>query len=755
MTRKNYLPVILYFFLSILIIFQISSCRKKTESPAPAEELESVITFISGEASILSDGSSAPASIGDRLKQGNVLKTAPDSYLELLIDNKSIIRMEGDTELAINRLSSLENRADIGFSLISGTVLSKVEKLLTDEKFTVKTASAAFGVRGTEFLVSSGETAGGSPMLAVRSGSIQLLPYPDEVERLKEKLDTGNGDIAAVLRAVEENFPLVEAGNEITLDPGSLDKVRLTLAEAEKTADDLKTEKISAEDASALLRQAAAAVSAEAEKAVLAVKEMSPENSGKLKITDSMFIKGAGDDFAEIIIKVEPDGSKIYFDDNFAGFTSVSALFSRDRILKVTAEKEGFVPFEKEIAVSEITGQIYIIKLEPAEPEKGYAEISVTPSDAEIYIGNNGPFKSTYRGSFDPGEKLKVSIKKKEYRQEDFEIDIKKGVTEKRRINLQLLLVPYSFETGFQRVDSIAQAGSGYYALAGDSGLFSVISSEGKTVYTSSEPLDDGPVFSGGKLAFVSGSTLKALDSSDWQESGALTLENSIYRKPVAAGDNIFINSGDSVLKIDGKQFALSRKIKVPDTIVSNPLPSGDMLLTVTDKGVLQIFGAGDTPVSSIPVSMGNPVGMTGAADRDTVYFAGTLGTISAVDIKTGKFLWSGSFEPAGEGVLPGIIASGDGIAVLSGNILKFFKADGVSSGERAGVNSFCRGELGTVYASMPDGVITLYDIASGKALKKAETGLPLTALTYRDGKIHAAGADGKYSVINPEAFGR
>lgn len=753
MTKKNNTVIFLYIFLSFLIIFQISSCRKKTEIPVQEEELESVITFISGDAEILSDGSSVPAVIGDRPKQGNVLKTSADSYLELLIDNKSIIRMEGDTELAISRLSSLENNADIGLSLITGTVLSKVEKLVTDENFSVKTASAAFGVRGTEFMVSAGADGKGSALVAVRSGTIQLLPYPDEVERLKERPDSKSGDLAGVISAVEEKFPLITEGMEITLDQESFDKVRLTLSEAEKTADNLKEEKISAEDAASFFLQAESLISAEAENAALAVKKLSDENAEKLRTTDTMIIKGTGEEFAEIIIKAEPAGSKIYLDNNFAGFTSLSALYSREKVVKVTAEMEGFVPFEKEIAVSEIEGEPYIIKLLPAEPEKGYAEISVTPSDAEIYIGDKGPFKSTYRGSFDPGEKLKISIRKKEYREENFELDIKKGITEKKRINLQLLLVPYSFETGFQRVESIAPADNGYYALTGSSGLFSVISSEGKTVYTASEAIRGNPVFSGGKLAFVSGTNLKALDLSSWQEAGTLVLENSRYQKLVADGDYLFINSGDSVLKIEGSGLTLSRKVKVPDTIVSNPLPSGERLLTVTDKGVLQIFGADDTPLSSIPVAMGNPLGMSGAVERDTVYFAGSLGTISAVDIKTGKFLWSGSFPSGEEGVLPGIIASAEGVALFSGSILKFFKTDGTVSGEAGGVIAFCKGDGGTVYAAMPGGVITVYDIATGNMVKKGETGIPVTSLIYSDGKIHVSGADGKYSVINPEAF--
>ncbi len=749
MNKKNTHSLFICLFLSASLLFQLGSCKKGETAPE-TKELDSVITFISGEATIISENSSRQADIGSRPRSGDVIRTAADSYLELLVDSNAVIRMDSSTELSLDRLLSSGEEAEMGFSLLAGTVISKVGKLTAKEGFSIKTSSAAFGVRGTEFLVSS--VPSGGDILAVKSGSIQLVPYPDLVGKLKSEAGE-NEALASYIKIIEEDFPLVASGSEISLLPGQLDDISASLSEALAAAENKKSGKITSENLSGTVMRLSAAALDEALKVSSLVKPVSAENLDKLGATDSMNIHSVDDILKEIILKTDPAGAEIYLNGVLAGYGSLSALMAEERIIKITVTHEGYVPFEKEIAVSGITEKPYLIKLEKREPEKGYVEVSVSPPDAEIYIGSEGPFKGTYRNGFDPGSRIKISVRKKEYREQNLEIEVSKGITEKRKVSLELLLVPYSYDTGLESADLIVPAGKGYFAFTKEGGLLSVVSSEGKSVFRSAEAVKEEPVFLDGMIAYVSGNALKALDAQGWKESGSLELEETAYGKPLASGGSLYINSGDSVLQVSGKQLAVARKIKVPDRIVSNPVLYDGKLLTVTDKGVLQIFGDGDTPLSSVPVSMGNPEGMSGAVSGDTGYFAATGGSLVSVDLKSGKFLWSGSFTKSGPGTLPAVIASSDVVSVLSGGTLKFFTPSGATAGEVAGISSFCGGEGQLVYASTLSGRITAYNPSTGAAVKQADTGLPLQSIVFRDGKIHAADGNGRYAVINPGAF--
>ena len=744
---------LLYLFLMIFVLFQISSCKKKKEQAEEVKNLNAIVAFISGDAYVISEKGILPAVIGNSLKEGDSVKTARDSYIEILITGNSVIRLDENTELSIERLAVVGKDSDVRISLATGSIINKVERIVAPAggAYSIKTQSAAFGVRGTEFMVSASESE--NILLAVKSGSVQMIPHPDVVERIKEKAPAGVENVEAFIKLAEENFPVVTGASEITITKDLSAEILKPLSIVEDTLDDFESKKIPMKLLLENIKKSSVSVASGAEKTMAMVKSISTDNLEKLKIADFMQVHDGNEKIKEVIFRTEPTGAKIYFDNSFTGFGSVSALLAENRKVKVTAELEGYEAFEKEFLISEITEKPYMIKLKIKEPAKGYFQISVLPVDAEIYIGNTLAGKGMYTSSYDPGTRLNVSLQRKEYKSEEISVEIKEGETLKRSIALPVLLVPYSFDTGFDKVDTIAGVGRNYSAFVSGGNGFSVIDAEGKTLFKNSDTVAVTPVFAGGKLLFVSDNNFKAIDTANWKEAGNIELEAAPYRAPVVDGNSVFINSGDSILVIDTGDFKVSRKIKVPDTVVSYPYLSNNRILTVTDKGVLQVFGQAETPLSSIPITLGNPEGVAVSSAGNLGYFASLNGSINAVELQTGKFLWGGKFQTDGSGKLPQIIASDRSIIIYSDNTLKFFKPDGEEIKEIAQIKSFCQGENGVIYAASGNGKITAYNPVTALAVRAADTNMPIESIVYKDAKIHAATGNGKYVIINPAAF--
>lgn len=736
--------------LAAIVMAQLFSCKKKEKEEPEAVVPDAVITFISGEAEVLSGGTAREALIGEKVRPGDRVQTLDDSYLEILVDRSAVIRLESNTDFSIEKLSEKDGKTESGFSLLSGSVISKVEKIIGNDEFSIKTPTAAFGVRGTEFLVTSDNTAS---VVAVKSGSIKLVPYPELVEEIRKKSGGRYEDADSFADSIEKYFPLVRAGNELAFSVDGEALLFSSIKNVSEMIDQAKEGRITEESLAGEILNASASAAAEADRLGREIRAIDEANLEKLRITDTMEIRSAEEALKEIVIKTEPAGAAIYFDSSFVGFSSVSALLSPDRAVTVTVSAEGYVTFEKELLVSEITGKPLVITLEEQQPEKGYLEISARPAGSEISVTGRGSAAGSFRGSFDPGEKVSVAVSLSEYRTENLEFEIKEGETIRQRVSLELLTVPYVHDTGIVNPSVIAPAGGKYYSVVSAEGVFSVISSEGKTLYTAADAVSEPPVYAGGNIAYVTENSINAVSEDEWAGKGSIALESASYRKPVVYENEIFINSGGSVLKIDGKGFTVSRQVKVPDVIVSNPAFHNGKILTVTDRGVLQVFGEEDTPVSSIPVHMGNPDGMAVAAGGSAGFFASARGNIAAVDLESGTLLWTATFDPPPAGALPVAAAGEKWVAVFNGSSLAFFRQDGTLSGTAAGVSIFCPGGESVVYGASADGTITAYDPEKGAAVKRGETNTPLRSMVFSNNRIHAVSSDGKYLVINPDAF--
>ena len=735
---------ILAVFLLLLIFY---SCSRKAEPAAPVV-LDTIITFVSGEAYVVDrDGEREAAEIGERLLPEYELVTMEDSYLEFKIGSSGVIRMDSNTTLALSDFSRKTEKdysvSNITLSLAAGTVIQKVKKLTGNETYHVKTASAAFGVRGTEFLVKS---AGGTDTLAVGSGSVIASLFPEELEKLKEKADSGDEEYKKIYESLENSFPLLGAGEEIALKKADIAETGEYLKEISILIDKADAGEVPKEEAAALIEKNAAYASEAAAAFVSAA--VSGENIKALKHAESFNPEEKTPD-TELYIKTEPAGAAVYFDGNLAGYGNLKALFTGNRVINIRVEKEGYYPFEKEINTQDIKESPYVIAL---EKKSGAVSLTAYPEDAEITIEGIGTFEGKYSGQFDPGTGLSVTVEREEYKAEKAFYLIEENSSINEKIILEPMLIPLRFDSGLDNGFFILKAENNSLLSAGNGSGFSFFSQKGIKKWNTASPYTGAPVISGNSLFFTAENSLEKINLSDGSKSGSIDLADSKYREAEIFEGLLFINSGTDVFKVNPDSFAKERVYTLPDSIVSNPYYYKGKLYSITDKGVLHVFGENEVADSAISVTRGNPEGVDITASGNRAYFAGLKGEIFAMNIDSADFIWDSSFES--DGTMPEISIKENKVVLESGRRLSFFSRDGdllftadaaVDAWEFTQDNEFAYLTKGSI--------LVICSGSDGSVIKKGQIEEGIKDFAVVNGRIYAVMEDGTVIAVNPDAL--
>ncbi|HEX6082286.1 MAG TPA: FecR domain-containing protein [Methylomirabilota bacterium] len=106
-------------------------------------------------------GQKAPAAVGSAVQAGDVVTTGPDGSVGITFLDNSLLSAGPNSVLAIDRFAFDPTTHQGGFesSLRAGTLAVVSGKLAkqSPDAMKVKTPAAVLGVRGTEFLVRTGE----------------------------------------------------------------------------------------------------------------------------------------------------------------------------------------------------------------------------------------------------------------------------------------------------------------------------------------------------------------------------------------------------------------------------------------------------------------------------------------------------------------------------------------------------------------------------------------------------------------------
>lgn len=95
-----------------------------------------------------------PAKKGMALEEGARVATGPDSAVEIVFEDGSVLRAESDTAFSVEKANKEESSIELLFSLVCGRILNNVlTSTDTKIKYQMKTPVSVMGVRGTIFVV--------------------------------------------------------------------------------------------------------------------------------------------------------------------------------------------------------------------------------------------------------------------------------------------------------------------------------------------------------------------------------------------------------------------------------------------------------------------------------------------------------------------------------------------------------------------------------------------------------------------------
>ncbi|MCX8092596.1 MAG: FecR domain-containing protein [Candidatus Goldbacteria bacterium] len=116
------------------------------------------------------------------LYEGDTVITGYDSYVEIVFDDATIIKLDPNSRLIVRNLKRDKEDKTI-IELIKGRLMGIVKKLIEKEEFAVKTKLAMAAIKGTELIVETGD----EDTIGVYEGQVEVISY-DRDGNIKKKI---------------------------------------------------------------------------------------------------------------------------------------------------------------------------------------------------------------------------------------------------------------------------------------------------------------------------------------------------------------------------------------------------------------------------------------------------------------------------------------------------------------------------------------------------------------------------------------
>jgi len=415
------------FLLLWILLLVLSMCQgpgieeaKVTETkldPVEAPQLtQAVITFLSGEVSVLRNETWEFVDIGDFIEQKDTLKVGEDSFCELQFGDKASVRIQENTEVALSTIQLEPGQTNVNVKMAVGSILCKVGKLSGDERFSVKTSTATCGVRGTEFMVREGTDK--TTTLAVKEGAVAVLPTSVDVEELKAKAGHENTALIERIEKLEDEAPVVEANEEVTIEEKALEETEAAFKVVEEVVEEIAEEETTTAEAAAAAEKPgeekaldiSAAKLAELDRKIEAAIQKSVEQIGPPKE-----VSGESQEELDQIEKMRTISIPV----SSVGFVGAKTA---------EAPKEAEVASEKKEEAAGVPAAVDAAAAEKPEPvELVKIAIRVDPDDAEVYLNDSFIGKGGFSGIFNEGEELVLLIQRDGYREKKLNVKAEIG----------------------------------------------------------------------------------------------------------------------------------------------------------------------------------------------------------------------------------------------------------------------------------------------------------------------------------------
>jgi hypothetical protein len=153
-----------------------------------------VVTFVEGQAQMTSAGGDnwRKLQVNSLLKPGDKVRVLENGRLELVLDNRSVLRLATNSTLELKEVERRPKRENYRFSLSVGKMWTRITRLLGfGSKYQVETPTAITAVQGTVYDLDVDASL--QTRVRVHSGSVQIYnPFAgdlvpgQEVPKLKE-----------------------------------------------------------------------------------------------------------------------------------------------------------------------------------------------------------------------------------------------------------------------------------------------------------------------------------------------------------------------------------------------------------------------------------------------------------------------------------------------------------------------------------------------------------------------------------------
>ena len=343
-----------------------------TEAMEAPTAADAVVVYLSGEVVQVVDGEARELSLGDTLQENAVLQVEEESYAEIQVGDRALLRVEANTQITFNRLAVTENRMRAAATVDEGALMSRVERLTGRDSFAVRTDGVVAGVRGTRFRVQVGPE--GESTIAVEEGRVSLLPPALDIDALIERY----GEEANVLR---ELAPVVDEAQQITISPEALrpvsDQLSRELQEADTDADAISR---AFENAGASLARETPAADQINPESQRALRDLAAQQFVSLRTEAQPSLLPlsltAEPSEARIIVRT-PDGRELVSRGRFSG------LFEEGEDVSVTVRADGYQSRELELTMESNRGYSASITLPESEDGGNAAEEDQEEQPAE------------------------------------------------------------------------------------------------------------------------------------------------------------------------------------------------------------------------------------------------------------------------------------------------------------------------------------------------------------------------------------
>lgn len=169
--------------LNIILLF-FYSCSPQAPQPAslpvPIKEIGAV-SKIKGTALI----NQQSLTLTSTLQEGDVIETGPKSFVQLKMNDQTIINLSAKTKIILKRYALNPEHREVNINLLIGKIKTHFrQKLIGPGSLQVTTKSTSFGVRGTEFITESSSL--GKTKMILLEGKVVLAKKNEQEQIIKE-----------------------------------------------------------------------------------------------------------------------------------------------------------------------------------------------------------------------------------------------------------------------------------------------------------------------------------------------------------------------------------------------------------------------------------------------------------------------------------------------------------------------------------------------------------------------------------------